>query len=358
MKPFRSAGAVLVIGFTLLSVAGCAGGGGADVGNPLVGTVYREKGVPASNSMIILSKRATDPIGVTHAPPVNRDGEISFTVRPVFFDTTYSGVDGSFRFDTVYPGSYALVANYLDLRAILYIEQVPWQIGEAQLYLETPATIRVRSYGHDSLPVSVQAIGIFGTGCYQKVDQNRELLLMNVPAGERLDLVLYLEDSSRMSFPGFKIDPGCNAELHIDPKLPATHWTPHTCGYRDPADRPYIMETYIPSIAGDGIDSSAEERFFDIRISFSHPMDAVSCADALETYSSDGSASIGSLWWAGGNTLYISLCISRESEDCIEEPGRFADGITYGVTLDTTACSAFGVPFAHSAEIRFTPVEE
>jgi hypothetical protein len=107
---------------------------------------------------------------------------------------------------------------------------------------------------------------------------------------------------------------------------------------------------------GDSIGIFRDNRRFDLRISFSHAMDALTTGSALHAFSVDSTASIGTWWWDGGNVLYVSLCIADSSGNCRSGQNRFAKSVAYGVTIDTTARTSVGVTFAHEAVVRFVPV--
>ncbi|MBN1577710.1 MAG: hypothetical protein JW913_14215 [Chitinispirillaceae bacterium] len=331
-------------------------GGGVDVGNPRTGTVsYRSSAERVSGAMVILSKQGADP-GWGEEQPCIPDEGIGICSRPIYFDTTYTDDTGAFRFDTVYPGSYVLVAACDGLLALEYVEQRAFQDGEeVSLYLDKPATVQIKTYEtYDTSALHFRGVRVAGTGFTDVADETGEMVLRDVPEGE-LDLILYRSDAVSMTFPSLRTEAEKNAELYVDPVMPVSYWTPHPSGYRDPLGRPYVVETSIPAIEGDSIDHFKDGKPFDLRISFSHPMDAISTAGALNGFSDDAAATIQSLWWEGGNVLYVSLCVADTLGSCDTSESRFRAGVTYGVTIDTTAQTSFGVHFAHEATVRFIP---
>jgi hypothetical protein len=190
---------------------------------------------------------------------------------------------------------------------------------------------------------------VAGTVFSSTVNADGSIVLENVPKGD-LDLILYRSDDNILEFSSFSVSSGCNSELHVDPAFPGSQWTPHTC-IRDPLGRPYVLETYIPII--DGNSQNKEE--FDLRITFSHAMDALSTGEAIHGYSDNGSAETDSMWWDGGNVLFVRLCISDTTGTCISGDERFLPGVSYGITIDTTALTSLGVGFAREESVTFTP---
>ena len=173
-----------------------------------------------------------------------------------------------------------------------------------------------------------------------------------MPAGE-LDLRLYRSDNITIAYPSFVTSPGCDAELDIDPVLP---WTPRPCGWRDEQGRPYIVQTFIPALEGDSIGIYRDGvRRFDLRISFSHSMDALSVEKGMHGFADDSLTTIGAWWWDGGNVLYVSLCNADSAGICRGGDTRYEKGHSYGIDIDTTACTSLGVRFAHKATVRFVP---
>jgi hypothetical protein len=345
---------LMVVGL-FTAMIGCAGGG-ADVGNPRTGIVsYRSNGSKADGAMVILAKRGADP-GYDGEQSCVDDGNIGVCSTPIHFDTTYTDDRGNFRFDTVYPGAYVIVASQNGLLALAEIEERAFQEGETvSLTLDTPATIFVKPYeAGDTAGIHFRGVRVAGTGFMDSADEGGEMALRSVPAG-KLDLILYRSDTTNMIFPSFRTDAGRTAELYFDPSMPVSYWTPHPSGERDPLGRPYILDTYIPSVHADSLVFPSPTQQFDLRIRFSHPMDAVSIAGALSVFSDDTATTIQSLWWEGGNVLYVSLCVADSLGSCRTSESQFEKGVTYGVTIDTTAETSFGVPFAHEATIRFIP---
>jgi len=345
----------LIAAGSLAIIAGCAGGG-ADVGNPRTGVVsYRSNGSNAAEAMVVLAKRGADPGYGVEEPCAPGDG-MGVCLKKIYFDTTYTDENGVFRFDTVYPGSYVVVASLSGLLAFAEFEQRAFQEGDTvSLPLDAPATIYVKPYdAGDTSGLPFRAVRVAGTGFIDYADAGGGMVLRSVPAGE-LDLILYRSDATSMIFPSFRTDAGSTAELYIDPARPVVYWTPHPSGKRDPQGRPYILDMYIPSVDTDSSLCPLPQQGFDIRISFSHPMDAVSTTCALKAFPDDATTVIRSLWWEGGNVLYVSLCVTDSLDSCRTSESRFRKGVTYGVTIDTTAETSFGVPFAHEATIQFIP---
>ena len=335
-------------------------GGATDVGNPpgnaVVGKVTEQfsDGPVAAGARVVLSKRGADP-GFGQSEDCSRSGDIGICSEPIFFDTTYTDADGSFIFQEVYPGSYVLVASYSNLLSLEYIDQRAFQDAQVAMVVSEPATVYLKNYSSiDSAKPFFRAARIAGTGFLDSIDEAGEIVLKNVPAAE-LDLILYRSDNTTKFFPALQTDPGCQAELYSLPDLSVDYWTPHPCGYRDPLGRPYVLESAVRSNSGDTAEFLMDGKPFDISITFSHAMDARSTGEAIHGFSDDGSTTIASLWWEGATTLYISLCVKDDGDECRSTDYRFKQGVTYGVTIDTTARTALGVSFAHDAYIRFVP---
>ena len=340
----------------LLVVLGC--GGGSDVGNPnIAGTVTSRltDGPKAAGARVVLSSRDAPGIG-SLMDTVSIKG-VTTIVTSLFFDTTYADQYGRFRFDEVPSGSYVLVASYNGLLALEYVEQRPNQDEEGVLLVVTdPATVYLNTYTDlDTSKPYFRAARIAGTGFIDSLNASGEIVLRDVPAGD-LGLLCYRSDGHTVLFPVLHTDAGCQAELYSSPDLPVDYWTPHPCGPRDPLGRPYILETTVWTSGASPADVTFDEKVFDIRLSFSHAMDARSTKSAIHAFSDDSSASIKSLRWDGGNTLYIALCSADTAGECRSGEDRFLKGRTYGVTIDTTAQTALGVHFAHDAYVRFVPV--
>ncbi len=340
-------------------VAALAGCGGVDVGNPpnsITGMVYRQSPSDesgAGGAMVILAERGDFP-GIGEQLPCNFEGSIGTCPDFIsFFDTTYTDENGVFCFNTVYPGSYVIVASQNGLLALEYIEQKAFRDREAALYLTEPAAIHVTTYDkYDPSSLHFLGVRVAGTGFIDFADDNGDMVLQGVPAGE-LDLIFYRSDDVNMTFPSFSTESGRSAELYVDPAMPVSYWTPHPSGYRDPLGRPYIMESYIPALAGDTSAYSSDGKLYDLRISFSHAMEAISTGRAVHGFSDDSSLIVKSWWWEGSNVLYLSFCVTTALNSCSTQEDRFSTGVTYGVTIDTSAQTALGVHFAHEAQVRF-----
>jgi hypothetical protein len=338
----------------IVALVSCSGGG-VDVGNPLAGTVsYESSDEKAAGAVVILAKRGADP-GFDGEQPCLPEDNSGYCSRPIYFDTTHTDGKGAFRFDTVYPGSYTLVASCNGLLGLAYAEQRAFEDAEVELTLSEPATVHLKTY-EQSEPGGLRFRGarVAGTGFVDSADVNGDILLDNVPAGE-LDLILYRSDGTAGTFPSLRTDPGCKAQLYTDPARSESYWTPHPCGPRDPSGRPYIIETFIPSIQGDSIDQFEEGKSFDLRLCFSHSMNALRTSQAMHGYSDNGSTTIRSLWWEGADVLYVSLCVADTIGGCDTSGNRFIKGVTYGISIDTTAETDVGVQFAHGETIRFVP---
>jgi hypothetical protein len=334
------------------------GGGGADIGNPLSGIVYNQAdgNKKVANAMVILSKRGSDPgPTLTQEEPICSDeDDISVCVKKIFFDTTYTDNNGSFSFDTVYPANYTIVAIYNHLYAITYSE--PFQ-EEVELYVDVPATIEIKTYTPlDTSEPYFNAVRVAGTGFINFIDDDGDLVLRDVPEGDvenDLDLILYRTDGERTTFLSLKTEAGCHAELYIDPATSGSNWTPHPCGFRDPLGKPYVLEYYLPQLMSDTTGYSIDGRRYDLRIIFSHGMDALSTVSAINCTSDDESTTIDSLWWEGGNTLYMSFCVADSLGNCSSDERRIKQDVAYTVTIDTTAKTDLGVHFAYEATIEF-----
>jgi hypothetical protein len=342
----------------LMGLVGC--GGGSDVGNPnfpVVGTVTTRfsDGSKAVGARVVLSQRGAEP-GLGSSTDTVSIGGVTTYVTALFFDTTYTDRYGRFVFDEVAPGSYVLVASYNELLALEYVEQRAYQDGEAVLVVTDPATVYLKNYdAPDTSKPYFQAARIAGTGFIDSINESGIIVLKKVPAAS-LDIIFYRSDHTTSFYSALQVGPGCQAELYGAPDLPVDYWTPHPCGPRDPLGRPYILESAAWNTAGSTADVTFNEKVYDIRLRFSHAMDALSTKAAIHAFSDDSSASVESLRWDGGNTVYIALCVADTGSGCRSGNDRFLKGLTYGVTIDTTAQTALGVHFAHDAYIRFTPI--
>lgn len=343
---------VTVICAMLVSCMVNQAGGGADVGNPLTGSVTMEASVgpKVSGALVILSARGADP-GFIENYSCDLDDNVDDCVKSLHFLTTRTDESGVFTFDSVYPGSYVVVAAKNGLLALEYVEQRAYQFAHAELVLTEPAEIRLVPYDAFTAEAPYfKGARVAGTVFSNAVDSDGSIFLEAVPKGD-LDLILYRSDDKMQVFPAFSAGSGCSSELYVDPALPESYWTPHTCT-RDPLGRPYVLETHIPAV--DGAEQHGAEPY-DIRIKFSHDMDGLSIKKAVQGFSSDGSASVDSLWWDAGDVLYVTLCISDTTGTCRTGEDRFLQNVTYGVSIDTTAQTALGVGFACEERVTFTP---
>jgi hypothetical protein len=359
---------LIVLIFTTVAVlmfAGCSGGG-ADVGNPIMGTVYvpstgnpegmYQAAVAGRNRMgarVILSKRGADP-GLHFERICQNDGSFEICSELIFFDTTYTDENGVFFFDTLYPGSYVLCAEYEDIMAMEYVSIMAYQEPEAvDLYCAEPVRLDVRTYDpFNAEEVHFIGIRVAGTGYMDTVDSEGTMVIQAAPAHDDLDLILYRSDGEKMPYHHFKADiPGCHTQLYVDPHQSEEYWTPHVCN-REYNDRPYVLE-YTPSVGEEAL--QYENESYDILISFSHGMNTVHTSEAISVFSSDASVTLRRLKWHGGDALYIAFCVDDREGGCRAGDDRFRENITYGVAIDTTAVTTAGVAFAHPDTIRFTP---
>ena len=340
-------------------------GGGADIGNPILGTVRitEDDGntrVAAATknhkgARVILSKRGADP-GLNQDRICSDDGSFEICSKPIFFDTTYADENGAFSFDTVYPGKYVLVAEYEEYLDMKYVDCNAYEELEAvTLECTEPARFSLKTYdAFDSDEPHFIGVRVAGTGYMDSVDAEGIMVIKAVPAvyvDHGLDLILYRSDGEKRYFNGFKTNSGCQTELYVDPSMPEDAWTPHICE-RDELGRPYVIEYYMSSEDEPLI---YEDEEYDFLIGFSHDMDAISTSKAITVFASDTSVTLRSLKWMGGNSVYIALCIKDGDGECRTGADRFRDNVTYGIAVDTTARTTLGVYFAHSDTIRFIP---
>jgi|GEM_PF-1575828 len=357
MSPMRHGffGFCTVIGIALLA-AGC--GGGTDVGNPssIVGVVTSRTDGGTSqkvaHAMVILSKRGADPgfEGVTSYVPHD---DIGVYPEPLFFDTVYTDNNGEFVFDMIFPGSYVLVAHKGGLVALVYTDVTTYGGSESTLLeLEEPVSINIMPYeqsGTDDL--SFRGARVAGTNFVAAADSSGAMVLNGVPQGA-LDLILYRSDSVSVRFDSFATAGECDNELYVDPQRSGSYWTPHVCT-RQWDGRPYLLEIYLPAIET-GERGVFNGKSYDLRLCFSHPMEALNTNDAVHAFADSGMVNIAAQWWEGSNVLYVSLCVPDTLGVCQPDgnPG-FLPGVVYGVTIDTTARTAAGVGFAHEESVRF-----
>jgi hypothetical protein len=353
----RIAGIVPALLFLCGMLVGC--GGGSDVGNPCVpvtGTVTMRlsSGEKAPGARVVLARRGADPGFSSETYPVPED-DISLMVRAIYFDTTYADINGNFSFDSIHPGAYTLVASYHNLVALETFEHSTGMEDPIAMVVDDPATVTLRNYTEIDLEEDhFIAARIVGTEYVDSADTNGEITLHDVPSGT-LNLVLYRTSLKREHFYGLKAEPGCEAELYTLPDLPAERWTPHPCGWREPLGLPYVLENIINSDQAPDTNLAYNRVIRDMQIQFSHGMDAFSTGKAVHGYSDGDSVVIDTLWWEGGNLLNVRLCTVDSSGNCRTGEDRFLQGVTYGVTIDTTAQTDLGVHFAYEAYIRFVP---
>lgn len=341
----------------------CYGGGGADIGNPITGTVKIEEDggstrVAAATknrkgARVILSKRGADP-GLAQDEVCGNDGSFEICSKPIFFDTTFTDENGVYRFDTVYPGEYVLVAEYDEYLGLKYIECNAYEeLESVELTCKEPARLAVETYDvFDPDEPHFIGVRVAGTGYMDSVDAEGVMVIKAVPEVSddgALDLILYRSDGEKKYYSGFTANSGCQTELYLDPFMPEDAWTPHIC-IRNGSGRPYIYEYYISSESEPLI---YDNEAFDFEIGFSHSMDAISTSKAITVFSSDTMATLRSLKWMGGNTVYIALCIKDGNGECRIGADRFRDNVTYGIAVDTTARTTNGIFFAHPDTIRF-----
>ena len=353
----RFAGMLLCLFFFCWFLAGC--GGGSDVGNPylpVTGSVTSRQsdGAKAQGARVVLARRGADP-GFTTGAVIVPAGDFTVTVRALYFDTTYTDINGTFSFDSIPPGNYTLVATYKDLATLNYIEQRAGQEQFVSMVVTDPVTVSLKNYVTiDTGAEHFIAARIAGTEYVDSADTNGEITLHDVPA-EKLDIILYRSDMKKEYFSGLRTDPGCTAELYTLPDLPSEKWTPHHCGVRDEYDLPYILENIVFTPQEPDTDRAYFQVNIDLQIQFSHSMDVLSTGKAVHGYSDGDSVVVDSLWWVGGNLLNIRLCTVDSSGNCRSAGERFLPGVTYGVTVDTTAQTALGVHLAYEAYVRFVP---
>ena len=350
-----------VLGVSLWSVlllVGC--GGGTDVGNPyqpITGmvTLQTSDGTNVTGARVVLARRGADP-GLNGSGGCPQNEDLTICPTAIYFDTTYTDVNGRYRFDSLPPEEYVLVASYDDLVTLEYIDHSRYEEDVVNLVVTDPSTVTLRNYtAIDTARPHFVGARIAGTEITGLPDTDHVITLNNVPEGQ-LDLVLYRSDNVRKRFDGLRTTSGCSAELYTLPGLSPERWTPHPCGIREPLGLPYILD-YL-SVEPDSPSSELRQNSteYDLQIHFSHAMDVISTGNALHAEANGDSVEVASLWWQGANTVYLKLCTFDTAGSCRTGEGRFLQGVTYGVTIDTSAQTALGVPFAYEADIRFVPV--
>jgi hypothetical protein len=358
---------VIIVMVTLLDCSG----GGADVGNPLTGvvTMQSSSGQRVAGAQVVMARRNADPgiPGVFERPTCTPDVEngIGFCTDPVYFDTTFTDETGAFAFDGIASGEYALLVRYNDLYGLEYVRYDPSQPygwdqpapGQIAIAVSKPATVKLLLYEpvDTSEELHFKGARIVGTEMYGISDANGEVTFDKAPEGV-VDIAVYRSDSVRMQFPALRTYTGETAVLYALPSVDVNLWTAHHSGPRHELDRPYVLETYFPAQGDNGASSLDSGKSFTIRIKFSHNMDVLRTSDALRLYGDDPSAAVQSLKWEGADALYILLCVPDSSGTCSEDNvNQFEKGVTYGISIDTTAQTAQGVSFGYRENVTFVP---
>ena len=353
MKSFIAAIVTRII-LPVCLLFGC--GGGSDVGNPYLpiqGSVTSRlsDGPKAAGARVVLARQGTD-------PGYSGDSSYYRGIDVIFFDTTYTDIDGLFSFDSVPPGDWVLVATYNRLTCLEYVQHRSGHGNSEAMVLNDPSTITLKNYTElDTNEPHFRAARILGTEIWDTADANGEIALHNVPAVEKLDIVLYRSDTLRKYFSGMSTEAGCAAELYTLPDLPPERWTPHPCGDRDPLSLPYILEIITRTSGVVHEELTGNGRDADMLISFSLDMNVLATNRAIHGFAEGDTVSGIALSWDGSTLVYINFCTADSTDACRSGDDRFLPGVTYGVTIDTTAQTSEGVHFAYEEKVRFVPVQ-
>lgn len=332
-------------------------GGGVIVNNPCVmGRVSFAEGHGAFGAMVVMGLAGKG--GVIDTVVDVKHGDFNIIYNLKMLDTTYTDVQGRFTFENHSPGNYVVVAIKKEVK-MLALENVTCSFNdtfEINLELKPAAKITIKPYyfieGDSGNFLSAQ---IAGTGIVANANDSTGVIEFDmVPQGD-LDLVLLRSDKSMEFFPKLKTESDSNSILRVYNNRPSSYWTAIVPGARDPKSRPYILgSSPLNGATGDQI-NQAEDRTFDIEIRFSHPMDGILTENALAILSSDGSTSLDSAWWRGGNILCLNLCTKNSLGECAPRDSLYKKGVTYSVIIDTIAESSYGVRLAYPDTLTFVP---
>jgi hypothetical protein len=327
-------------------------GGGSDVGNPdITGYVSFVNGDEASRAMVVLGvDGATGSVDTTYVQPV---GDFLLCFKAVSFDTVFCDAHGFFRFDSVAPGDYVLVASKGSKSGMQKIRHSYYQESETQIVLDASVNVTIETFGAGSSDVNFKVAHISGTTFTAGADSQGVFRFRGIPSGDH-EIVLYRSDDTYESYAEFTVLPGCSASMVVDPERSSGFWTAKECGPREPLGRPYILWS-SPADGAEGMQNvDVGNSVYDIVIQFSHSMDTRSTGKAVKVISSDSLTSIDSLWWEGAGVLYIALCTRDSLGECIEGT-PFREGVTYTVVVDTTAKSDLGVNLSYPETLIFRP---
>lgn len=304
-------------------------GGGSDVGNPVVGTATLDNGTPAESAMII--------IGTVGSAPV--------------FDTTWCDSNGIFSFQNLLAGKYAVVAQKDSLSGIEKIVHDTLTQSDVEITLYAPMTITIYT---DSIGSADEIISakIAGTHFSFETDSLNNWVLKNAPAG-RMDVYLYGEDSLSFEYQSLETKSECDVYMIADPSLPPEEWVTGDCGVRDPQGKPYITWMNPPD-GSEGVIARLTSNY-NMAVQFSHPMDTRKTANAVRIYSTDTLADSIQTWWQGADVLYIRFYSRYNLLPSYATSTSYQVGRQYGVVIDTTVETIFGVTKAQPETLSFTP---
>lgn len=348
----------------MVMVSVLCSGGGADVGNPFRGTVSvaSPDGKRAAGAQVILARNGADPHYMSN-PLENRaycfdySDEVGICINQIFFDTVLTDDNGVFSFDDVPPGEYVVYVKYGDLAAIDSIRQEEGYPAVVAMTVVKTGTVKIERYGaaDDSDGLAFTGALISGTPLFAAAGKSGDVVIEKVPAGT-FGVIVYLSDSTDRKFMALPVSSEKMTVLRAHPELDERYWTPIYSGARNPLDRPYVLDLYIPSAQQGAASALDSGKVFDLRITFSQPMNTVSLSNALTVSGGEEEIVPGSIFWSGGSTVYLSLCLPDSLGECASDFGsQFKKGSECSVEIDTTAESAQGVRFGFNEVIRFVP---
>lgn len=334
-----------------------ADGGGVIVNNPAIaGCIRFPEGQSAYGAMAVIGRQGYSGAIDTNFEANHEGFSISYNIKAL--DTAYCDVQGNFFFEDLFPGDYVLVAQSKET-GMLALANVSCGYNETlnvDMTLETPAELKIKPYyynhGDSSNFVAAQ---IAGTGFTVDADSSSGILKFDmVPAGE-LEIVLFRKNNTKEVFYNFKTASGENSTLLVDPHRSNSFWTAIEPGPRDPLGRPFILSSSPSDGAQGTMVNQDRNRSFDIEIQFSHPMDSKFTNPAINVKSSDSLTVLDSIWWQGGNVVYLKLCTIDGSGQCVRGDSLYRSGITYSVIIDTNATTSLGVRFPYPDTLTFVP---
>lgn len=348
----------------MVTVSVFCSGGGADVGNPFRGTVSvaSPEGKKAAGAQVILARNGADPHYMSNSLE-NRvycfdySDEVGVCINQVFFDTVLTDDNGAFVFDDVPAGEYVVYVKYGDLAAIDSVRQEEGYSANVALSVAKTGVVKIERYNAvpDSGGLAFTGALISGTPLYATAGKSGDVVIEKVPAGT-FAVIVYLSDSTDRKFMTLPVTSEKMTVLRAHPDLDEGYWTPVYPGARNPLDRPYVLDAYIPSVQQGEASALDSGKQFDLRITFSQPMNTVSLSNALTVSGGEDNISFGSVIWSGGSTVYLSLCLPDSLGECGSSfNSQFKKGSECTVQIDTTAESAQGVTFGFKEVIRFVP---